>query len=98
MVAPQHGGGADVTLASLRLRRPDPEPVTCAGCGCSFRAAYTAGRCPICDRAVEGLPARGGRLARVRDALGDRWSVMVLLAAVAGNIVIFVLVAISASR
>ena len=86
-----------MTLALRRRSRP-PEPVVCAGCGAAFRAAYTEGRCPICDRQVEEGLRAAGRFARVRDALGDRWVPALLLLAVIGNIVIFVLVAIAASR
>jgi hypothetical protein len=88
----------EVVVSRLLVRRSDPEPVTCTGCGTPFRAAYTGGRCPICDRVVDGYEASGGRLARVRDALGEGWSAGLLLAAVVANVVIFVLVAIAASR
>jgi hypothetical protein len=88
-----------VSRAALWItRRSEPEPVTCTGCGCRFRAAYTAGRCPICDRPVVGFAANRGRVARLRDSLGEGWTAAVLIAAVVANVVIFVLVAVSASR
>ena len=86
-------------IAALRrARRTEPELVTCDGCGSAFRAAYTDGRCPICDRPASDLPEAAGPLARLRNRMGDRWVTGVLVAAIAANVVIFVFVAVAASR
>lgn len=91
----------DVMRVARRSRaEPEPEPEPCGGCGTAFRAAYTDGRCPICDweapaaqRPASRLGStRAGRLAR------SHWALAALIASVIGNVVILVIVAASVSK
>ena len=79
-------------MIGLKPRRPTPEPAPCAHCGVTFRAAYTGGRCPVCDTPVEDETVRGptGRVARL---IGDRWTVVLFGLVIVGNVVIAILVA-----
>jgi hypothetical protein len=66
-----------------------PDAVPCANCGTAFRAAYTGGRCPICDTAVAGDGVTEGRLTTL---IGDRWTMLLFGILLAGNLVIAILV------
>jgi hypothetical protein len=85
----------------ILVRRPPAAEITCAGCGCAYRAAYTLGRCPICDRPAtsnEGAAQPSRRFPRLRALLADRWAAALLIAAIVGNVVVFVVVVVAASR
>gem|GEM_PF-6637381 len=78
--------------------RLDPEPQSCGGCGIPFRAEYTRGHCPVCDWAAPSddiaarLPARlQGPVRMIR----QRWAVVLLGVAVAGNIAVLVVVSVA---
>lgn len=71
-------------------------PTCCDDCGSLFRAAYTDGRCPVCDWApprTEGPQGPAGPVERAAGFLRRRWAPALLAVAVVGNVVIAVLVA-----
>lgn len=77
-----------------RLRPAAAEPIECAKCGASFRAAYTGGRCPICDWTVGVETAESTRLGRL---IVRWWAPGLVALVIAGNIAIFVVVALKMS-
>jgi hypothetical protein len=79
-------------VIGARVRRPEPPLVSCGRCGSDFRAAYTGGRCPICDWAPEAA-VPGGARRRLGDLAAERWPVLLFAVAIAGNIAIAVVVA-----
>lgn len=76
----------------------EPQPRACGGCGIEFRAEHTRGHCPVCDWAAPSagrdsrLPLRLQGPARV---LRDRWAVVLLGIAVAGNVAVLVAVSVA---
>jgi len=82
----------------MKLRRPAPEPITCAHCGVAYRAAYTNGRCPVCDSPARSDATAVGRTGRIATLIGDRWTAVLFGLVVAGNVLIAVLVARAVGR
>lgn len=85
-------------MIGVKLRRPTPEPILCAQCGVAFRAAYTNGRCPVCDSPAGTEATAAGRTGRIARLIGDRWTAVLFGLVVAGNIVIAILVARAVGR